>query len=448
MRHEGMGRRYSDRDWRIDEEDQRQQAVREQKQQKNRQLVKDLLAIDMEGKALTGRKMDAYVENACVQARELFPDEADILNIGDPWQTIDRDRVINLEYETGGVSSFTFGKNAFGESRGELFPHLLQENLRYMGESIFSLRDDFPALYNELYWRYNAVQETYKRHTIHDYPRMAKILNDMRRILGERKKDPSTEDNDDTYNNGNVLRDLWYSTSHLARGLEDIYYVKTVIEPRVAQEDQSIIGGLSEQERAELIARLVEDFRGQKTYEFSELKKGVFPDTDFADKSFDRILASWSISAHMFGVMNERQFDTVFDEFDRLIKKDGAAYIWPVGYHFADKVPFLSALSRYCLSGGAAALISEGNDGPSIMWLDPRTNIDDFALQAELYVTRSLVLLPRDHNPYSKKRIAGSLYDRYVEKYGGTREPAGSSDRLSPDEAVDGDLESGYQEAS
>jgi hypothetical protein len=119
-----------------------------------------------------------------------------------------------------------------------------------------------------------------------------------------------------------------------------------------------------------------------------------------------------------------------------------------VGYHFADKAPFLSALSRYCLSGGAAALISEGNDGPSIMWLDPRTNIDDFALQAELYVTRSLVLLPRDHNPYSKKRIAGSLYDRYVEKYGGTRESVGSAQWTSLDEDTDGDFKSSHQEAS
>ncbi|TAL49933.1 hypothetical protein EPN81_04260 [Patescibacteria group bacterium] len=402
MKHEGMGRRFPQKDIAHDISEQYHDAVNEAFDRLKSQVVQDLLSIDQEGKALTGRKIDQYENESGIQERELFPEGARVLNIGDPWQVLDKQGVVNLEYETGEEADFVYDQERFLAS---ILPEL--ERMQANVEGIRSYDESFA---NELAWRVNAVKEHSESGiSLEDYPNESKVLYDITRLISEH------HGNDDSQGEA---REIWYAAMRLARGFEDVHYTETVIEPTITKEviQQK---GLSKEERDVLIGRLVEEFRGQKKYKHAELVKGAFPDTLFEDKSFDRITASWSISAHMFGVMNAHQFGVVWKELDRILKKDGVAYIWPLDYYSGSGDEMAQTLREHRASGGDVGVIYWKPHGyfgltkkPEIEWIDDIKN--DSELAHILTSSQTLVFLPKRATNASRKRVENSLYTKEI----------------------------------
>ena len=58
----------------------------------------------------------------------------------------------------------------------------------------------------------------------------------------------------------------------------------------------------------------VEEIRLKKVPKQANVVEAIFPELPFAPASFDRFVASWSISAHTFGVLNEAGFRGYWEE--------------------------------------------------------------------------------------------------------------------------------------
>lgn len=391
MKSEGMGRRASRRDVERDLQQQELDAVDAAFDRMKAEVVSDLLSIDQEGKALTGRKIDQYEDESGIAEDELFPENARILNIGDPWQVLDKEGMVNLEYEAGEEADFVLDQEVFQDS---ILPEL--DRMERLIEEIQSGDDAFGS---ELKWRVNAVKERLSEGVnIEDYPKESAVMYDVTRLISTR------HGNDDGHG---ASRELWYAAMRLARGLEDVYYAETVIKPAV---ERAVIEerGLSKEDEAVLIRQLIEEFRGRKKYKHAELVKGAFPDTSFEDDSFDRVTASWSVSAHMFGVMDEKQFAVVWKELDRILKRDGAAYIWPLDYQSGSGGEMAKSLIDYIDSGGNAGFITWDSDGPYVEWIEDVE--EEEVLAQDLTTAQTLVFLPRGAKRHEvKRRVEQSL---------------------------------------
>ncbi len=307
--------------------------VFEQHQRNAMALIELARPIDERDKALTGRRMENYVQESGVMQAELFPENGFVLNIGDPWQTLDRKGITTLEYETGDEASFISEEVYFFDTLEQKYS-AIEDEIGY----IVKVR---PEVAKSIQWKLNALREFQKIGlSVSDYPKQAQVAQEIVRELAQLVPEIY-----ERYPNA------WYAAVHVARGFSDIHLNETVIKPKI---DREVImqKGLSEKEEHELRRQLINEHRGQKKYTESELVKGAFPHTDFADDSFDRITASWSISAHMFGVMDAKHFSTTWDETDRLLRKDGAAYFWPMNYYFDDPAELLNSVQEYTQSGG------------------------------------------------------------------------------------------------
>lgn len=396
MKYEGMGRRFPPKDIRRDSFQQGHETKDVLFDRVKAQVVRDLLLVDQEGKALTGRKIDQYEDESGIKENELFPEGARVLNIGDPWQVLDKEGVVNLEYETGEEADFVQNPDRFLDS---VSPELEQMTLlvKWIEES----DEEFAG---ELAWRIRSVQEYVERGvSLEDYERVAKVLYDITRLISEH------HGNDDGRGNS---KELWYAAMRLARGFEDISYTKNVIEPAITKEVLKQ-RGLSDEDEEVLRHQLIEEFRGKKKYRHAEPVKGAFPDTPFEDKSFDRVVASWSVSAHMFGAMEVPQFRVVWQELDRIIKKDGAAYLWPLDYGSKDGENIALTLQEHRQSGGDVGILHwfpyggfSGTEKPNIEWIDD-VEMDD--LPGKLMSCQTLVFLPRGTQDSVRRRIESSL---------------------------------------
>ncbi len=87
----------------------------------------------------------------------------------------------------------------------------------------------------------------------------------------------------------------------------------------------------------------------------AEFVEAMFPKTGmFAKESFDRILMSWSWSAHMLGDMTEDELvNTVWPELDRLLAQGGIANIFPIGHHGVSPEWVADTLTKYIDKSGA-----------------------------------------------------------------------------------------------
>ena len=61
------------------------------------------------------------------------------------------------------------------------------------------------------------------------------------------------------------------------------------------------------------------------------IKQTVFPQIPVRDHTYDRIIASWSMSTHAFGGMNYEGFMMCWNELWRVLTNGGDCYIFPLG---------------------------------------------------------------------------------------------------------------------
>lgn len=307
-----------------------------------RRIVSRVEVIDAQEKALTGRKPEQYVEESGIKYSELFPKGGKILNIGDPWQTLDIEGATNVDYEGGDEAEFVYDEEKFIASVPGLIESL-RDSLRHSDheEEILSelFKFDFEHIHEE---QYENLAQTFSR------------IKEM--IAGYR----SISENDELES---MYKNTWYTAIKLARGFSDIHLMKTKIQP-VLDREMLRRKGLSEGEREEIIAKMITRYRFSKRYKNADLVKGAFPDMPFPDHEFDRFIASWSISTHMFPGMEKSEFNIYWDEIDRLLKRDGVAYIWPI-YRGGER-ELVESFFDYKEQGGDVAVVTYQYDGDEI----------------------------------------------------------------------------------
>lgn len=89
--------------------------------------------------------------------------------------------------------------------------------------------------------------------------------------------------------------------------------------------------------RKKEIDLLSKEFKAEIKPKNAKILKGMFPFTKnlLPDNHFDVIMASWSISVHMFPEMDQQKLvDEVWPEVDRILKKDGKATFFPMDHYF------------------------------------------------------------------------------------------------------------------
>lgn len=385
---EGMGRVRSKHDTALDEQEQLEEAERARFERIKQEIADKVMVIDAEEKALTGRVEQDYENESLVPVRELFPESGKVLNIGDPWQTLDREGVTNLDYESGDEAEFVYTTEQ------------LDTNLEWKGQQMERAGENFENVYPELVDQIaetlEQVQAIADAHDLKQYPEAAAILNDLRHNIAELRGHVC----EDTFE-GNTLRELWYDTVKLERSFADTHLVKTVIEPAVLKEalrDK----GFGEAKQMDLIRRLITEHRFLKKYQYADLVKGAFPATPFEDNSFDRLVASWSLSTHMFPNMNETEFRVYWEEMDRLLKKDGVAYFWPI--YRGREEEMVQSLKDYVKSGGEAAMIDRIEHAASVVFFnDPNFNLD---------YAETLILFKRHPSDAAVQRVVEAVQNR------------------------------------
>lgn len=84
------------------------------------------------------------------------------------------------------------------------------------------------------------------------------------------------------------------------------------------------------------IKLMEKEFKARVMPKRAHILKGMFPFTDkiFEDNKFDRILASWSISTHMFHNMDYKDLVNTWKEMDRILKRGGKVIMFPVKFGF------------------------------------------------------------------------------------------------------------------
>lgn len=374
-----------------------------------RKLIRDL---DIPEKALTGRKVESYEIGSGISKSELFPKGGKVLNIGDPWQTLDLPNVLSIDYETGEEALFpaTYEKaiEDFNNRKKRLLGSIETESP--ITEPLNEILDlDFtPA--NDLLTAWREVQQTVQENDLKDMSQFADIgqqvfefghqMSAFREEYEEwKKKQKNVSHYDDYY-----FMEAWYKVQDLGRLYADAYTWEYEIKPAIAQEAVRK-KGLSDEEEQEIIRRVVCQKRFLKKTKFADFKKGAWPEVWFPDGSFDRITASWSLSAHVFREMKPEHHQFYFDEMDRVLKKEGCAYIWPLGYWYDNFNDLYDGIKAYIAEGGDVGLV---HNGELITYKD---NESDFVYKLDAHYREepSLVVFKRGVKPEVFERVRQAL---------------------------------------
>lgn len=324
-----------------------------------RRLIQEL---DIPEKALTGRKVESYEMGSGVLESELFPEGGKVLNIGDPWQTLDLPNVLSIDYETGEEALFpsTYEQaiEDFDDRREKLLGVIdgnIVGRLTEIADLGFS-----PA--NDLLISWREVQRAVGSNDLENMSKFADVgqqvfdfgheMSAFRKEYEEWEKEQEDVDRDDDVH----FMESWYKVQDLGRLYADAHTWEYEVGPAIAQEAVRN-KGLSDEEEREIVRRVVAQERFLKKTKYADFKKGAWPEVWFPDESFDRITASWSLSAHVFREMKPEHHKFYFDEMDRVLKEEGCAYIWPLGYWYDNFDDLYDGIQKYIEEGGDVGLI-------------------------------------------------------------------------------------------
>ncbi len=324
-------------------------------------LEQRVLDLDAPQKALTGRPPEKYALESGIPLDELFPEDARILNIGDPWQKLDLPGVTSIDYESGEEAEFVHEPEAFLGWAPEAFQTLI---------NIFESYQETKDLATKLAQYFDQL----KREGIDSFDRVGQNIITLTSELPKENPIRTVGDHSEIM----LTVDLWHTMQRLGRGLRDIWLIDTVIEPKIREERvaRNLAGKhLSVEEEKRIRDSIIHDNRFVRRMKQADLIKAAFPNVPFDNHSFDRITASWSISTHVFPVMSNIDFRIYWEEIDRLLKKDGICMMWPIytrsDFGFENISSMSDSLYEYYSSGGDACLVIFDEDGnKSIVWVD------------------------------------------------------------------------------
>jgi hypothetical protein len=338
-------------------------------------IRKYVFDIDSAQKRLTGRTPEKIEEETGISKDLIFPPDKKILYVGDPWQRMGReindDRLTIIDYEYGEVASFVEDDEAFRENINVAGKNLLQrmENLKGWIENnddkkwlesfylLIKKACNFSEKINFYDKNNSKSAEEYKKaaknwesakNFIEEKYAQDKIIKD-----GENKGEAGDYENNDAFSE--FRREVWYDCVYGERGFKDIpdwhNIVLSKLEKIIKEKEEKIGKKLDDEERNEIInkhkKRFIEEIRLKKRTDKANVVQGMFPDLPFKDGSFDRFVASWSISAHIFEEMNKEEFKHCWKEITRVLSKKGEAYIFPLGYYFDNEDNMIESLEEF-----------------------------------------------------------------------------------------------------
>lgn len=334
-----------------------------------REEIKDLIyEVDRNSKALTGRTPEKIEEETGINKDIIFPSEGKILYVGDPWQRMGREiddkRMVIIDYEFGDVASFIENEADFrraiewkGENLLQKIKYLAQGN--NLNDKDLEWLTTFQGLVEEAHLASQAaIYEKDGKKYISDYAAAAAAWAKMRNWIEERYKEEKEESDfeDEEYGEpGDRRREYneisefrlraWYDGVFGERGFKDIPDWNEIILPKleaeIIKEEKRFKRNLTEEEARNIIERkkkrYIEEIKLKKSPQNTQVVEAIFPELPFKKNTFDRFIASWSISAHLFSELDKEGFDYCWKEILRVLTQKGEAYIFPLSYYFDDK---------------------------------------------------------------------------------------------------------------
>lgn len=302
--------------------------------------------------SLTGRTPEIIAEEDGLEPEQLFPKDKKILYVGDPWQrmgrTLDNENMFVIDYIFGEAKEFVDDKERFikwltgelssdKESVAERIRRQIEEKLTKNIRSESKKRlADFKEMIDKAA---KASREALTKDNFEGYEEAAQAWEQAVRFLNEWRKydlDNQIDAKKQGYEDISGFRKAtWYNCIQAARGFRDIPDWHNIVLPKLEikrkeLEEVNKNDDYIEQEVKKLERSLIDSLRLRKKTEKAHIIQAMFPELPFKGKSFDRFVASWSISVHVFPELNEKEFEIYWQEIARVLNKDGEAYIFPM----------------------------------------------------------------------------------------------------------------------
>lgn len=328
---------------------------------------------DIVSKRLTGRTPERIAEETGIPRERIFPAEGAILYVGDPWQRmgreIDEKRLTIIDYEFGETASFVTDNEDFrryGHAAGEMLLDSIakwQKDEETMSEDERSWLERFEALVETAH----ALSDTaaYPQHPSaaaewEGYKKAKEAWSMVRTFIEEthrqeREQGGRTGGDPGDSNGGNAIswfrREAWYRSVEAERGFGDIPDWHVAVLPRIEAKRQELAAagmnaGMINEELQRFTKMWIDEIRLTKKPERANVLEAIFPELPFREASFDRFVASWSISAHAFDEMDAKDFAECWREIHRVLKPGGEAFIFPIRADMLDRSVFVETLER------------------------------------------------------------------------------------------------------
>lgn len=375
---------------------------------------------DAPAKSLTGRTPEDIKIDTGIEKERLFPEDKRILYVGDPYQVmgkiIDNPNFTTIDYRFGEQVQFIYDEDHFRKnivSGGESLARWVKDSL------LNKYKDNYSEEHEELFARIlpkleQATQVAMEAPLVHDdpsgykekYEKVIEAWKEVKAIIAEerarlRKTIQEIELKDrigsDEYGEQQYMKfvkhnldDIWYTSENIIRGFRDIpdFYEKVwyPLYQSMQKEEQQQGRKFDDEEKNKYIKKNVRRFsdplRLEKKTKESHVVQAKFPELPFKSETFDRFVASWSLSTHVFNQLNEQEFETCWDEIRRVLDENGEAFIFPLYYkdfQNKNKKTMVSSLEEYA---------KKNPDFVWELWDIFKNKIDDVKQAATLYLKK------------------------------------------------------------
>lgn len=299
-------------------------------------------------KRLTGRTPEIIQEETGINKDEIFPNDQQILYVGDPWQRmgleIDNPNLTIIDYEFGEPASFIDDDDKFhSEIKGKCNETTREVDYLLEQGSLNEFEQNWLTKFRDKIITANQISEV---RNINDYNQAADAWHELKVLVEEAYQDPNLQNNPFLVR---LRRESWYLCVFGERGFRDIPDWEKIIKPKLENDSEKLKAqNLSDEEFDQKLSlkrkQYIEEIRLKKKPEKSSVVEGVFPQLPFQDQSFDRFVASWSISAHTFENLEKDEFEFFWHEISRVLKLKGRAYIFPVDHNRVTESDFIDTL--------------------------------------------------------------------------------------------------------
>ncbi len=345
--------------------------------------------------SLSARELNTIAEDLNLPLEEVFPKDGLILNIGDPWQAMGKyPNVVTEDYKYGDVALFnpnpdytikyddqkvtamiTSVKELIGDAKSKVGYNDSKLDSKARLEQL----DNFTELY-ELFIQLgnklkDANESAKKIEYFGDAKRIESLWASIREKLDELFKKLNEEpENEDGHADAirSTVRFMWYNCVEIQRQLNDLIDWNFEIVPKVKKKEMEMKReGYSQDDLDNLLPNFIkseiEVLRLKKRHEHGKVVTAVFPELPFADGTFDRFVAPWSISTESIPHADEEEMVTYWKEIERVLKPGGKAYIYPLTWTAFDRDKMIDSIHS---STELTASIEQGKNQDIYLYIE------------------------------------------------------------------------------